>query len=826
MLFSATPYRNDYKIFNIDKTNFFALSHKKCVEENILRELEINTLKTTAKSPSTFVNALLLELKKKEKLFSSQGIAPPKVIIRCETEQEIRKVVNVLKKLKKKVIGIHQNFTDSKYYLKHVPSKENQKKYDFFVHQYKLIEGVDNPNFVVVAVYTNFKNSRQLIQQVGRVLRNPELKKEQKSYLYIDNEKAVRKEWAKYLDFDENLSETRQLFDVTDILKVNKEATSLYFQGSFRDIIRVRHLELKKSLVFQLKLNAYTIQDPLCDFDYYSELLLDSWGKRDFNILKYEIDGDVMLVLYIQYDNSRIIKNGVFVEQTLVATYLRKIGNHIYIHDSENNNPFGRESNLEPMDKDTLTKLLANSKGINSVFLQNTDIGTGAIRTKELKAYKLESTGYGFSDSMYFTSRVQGVIKEDDEYKKRYLGFTYGKVSERSSKRLEFDDFNSWVKNIDEALRKSYSKSSNNRFFDRFAEVVKSPTSYTPVSILIDIDDDTLSNYYFGDDSADVYIENKAAVVENETFKLTVNDDDYTVKVNYDTKRKKYQLECTELNSKIHAYDENEPSLFAYLNQTQSFRIVIENNKYIYASNYFYAPSKNLISKKRELDLAGIFYSNSIVSNTTSEKGSAALKTNGNVWHKNTLFGLIARKGKGYGDKALENIFDFEYMICDDIGKEIADFVAINKKKKKVVFIHAKCGNSKLSASSFQEICGQAVKNLNYLMPSMYKAPVANIKRWDEKWTLKDVGKANRIFPNRINGQNFWAQYTELLSDPSTSKEVWLFVGNTFDFDLFKTEINRAKIELVKPEVIQLIYLLRSTWQSVASASASLKVFC
>ena len=42
ILFSATPYRNDYKVFNIDKEKFYAIEHEFCTTQKFLRELKLN----------------------------------------------------------------------------------------------------------------------------------------------------------------------------------------------------------------------------------------------------------------------------------------------------------------------------------------------------------------------------------------------------------------------------------------------------------------------------------------------------------------------------------------------------------------------------------------------------------------------------------------------------------------------------------------------------------------------------------------------------------------------------------------------------------------
>lgn len=223
ILFSATPYRNDYKIFNIDKTNFFALEHEYSVSQKFLRNLVIKRINSKPYNTSTFLNDLLSEVNKLEPILKKQGISSPKIIIRCENVEDIKRMVTSLRKLKKRVIGIHENLPKGPDYSKQIPSLTEQSKYDFYIHQYKLIEGIDNPDFCIVAIYSDFRSTRLLIQQIGRVLRNPQKLENQNAYLFCNNDKLINEEWTKYLKYDSLLTEKKKLFDVTDILKVNKD---------------------------------------------------------------------------------------------------------------------------------------------------------------------------------------------------------------------------------------------------------------------------------------------------------------------------------------------------------------------------------------------------------------------------------------------------------------------------------------------------------------------------------------------------------------------------------------------------------------------------
>lgn len=345
---------------------------------------------------------------------------------------------------------------------------------------------------------------------------------------------------------------------------------------------------------------------------------------------------------------------------------------------------------------------------------------------------------------------------------------------------------------------------------------------------MLDIDNDILLRYGFGDEKETIEFSDYCAVITSGQFTLTFNGIQILINISYDSKLEKFILTSPDLLQTIHNLDDNdEQTLISYLNGTQSFRIVLEGNQYVYAHKNFFKPSLNLTSKKQSLDINQLFYTYPSIGKIVSEKGNATLKIQNGIWHKDTLFGLIARQGIGYGDSNLENEFKLEYLLCDDLQTEIGDFIGLDTKNKRVVFIHAKAKKSIISATNFTEVCGQATKNLDYLSPYFQRAPKQNIAKWKQPWSVSPIGQIkNRIITNNATSKQFWDKYEELISDPNTRREVWLVVGSMFDHATFKRELNKKDISKVKSEVIQLIYLLRSTWNSVSQFGAQLKILC
>ncbi|WP_439490301.1 DEAD/DEAH box helicase [Algoriphagus sp.] len=828
ILFSATPYRNDYKVFNIDKEKFYAIEHEFCTKQNFLRSLEIIEVNDSPYTAGTFLVKLLSELRRIEPEITNQGIKNPKVIIRCENADDIRKIVNKLLKLKKRAIGIHENFKPSSGFTKKVPESSEQNKYDFYIHQYKLIEGIDNPDFCIVAIYSDFRSTRLLIQQIGRVLRNPQLLSNQKAYLFCRSKRKTSEEWRKYLDYDKLLDPRNKLFDITDILRVNKDVSTLYFNGTFRELVNVNNIDLKKSILFQKKVNVF-IQDGSVQFKDLSQTLIDEWNSRDYHILKTQfIDPEIVLIMYIKYENSPLVKSGVFIEQTLAITFLKFKNNHIYYYDSIQSSPMRQMDNLKPVSREFLVRLFKDKRSINKVFLMNTDIGANNVRNKELHSGAVEYTAPGLSDYSYFPARIEGNISKNGGMAKRYIGFQNGRVTDFSNSRIEFDEFIMWIDSIHKDVLTTATYNNIDSFLNRFSEKVDAPLNPIPTSILLDIDNDILLRYGFGEKKETIDFSDFCAVIKSGQFSLTFNGTPFTININYDSKFEKFILFSHELLEQIHNVDGNEDqTLIGYLNGSQSFRIVLEGNKYVYAHKNFFKPSLNLTSKKQNLDINQLFHVYPAISNILSEKGDDVLKIKNNLWHKDTLFGLIARQGKGYGDRQLENEFKLEYLLCDDLLTEIGDFIGLDTKNKRIVFIHAKAKKSKISATNFTEVCGQATKNLDYLSPYYQKTPKQNIEKWKRPWSKSPIGQiSNRIVTSNATPSQFWDKYETLISDPSTKREVWLVVGSMFNHNAFKKELGKRDVAKVKSEVIQLIYLLRSTWNSVSQVGAQLKILC
>ncbi len=138
-----------------------------------------------------------------------------------------------------------------------------------------------------------------------------------------------------------------------------------------------------------------------------------------------------------------------------------------------------------------------------------------------------------------------------------------------------------------------------------------------------------------------------------------------------------------------------------YINWTNSFIGTFDTPDLVYSNRKLFKDSRLLSNIEAFLK---VFIPHPELEYVTSEKGEFTnISTD---FDDASTFGFA------------ENYFmaDSEYFICDDLGKEWADHIGL--KDESISFYHSKFKNSKFSASAFQDIIGQAQKNLGNLSPS------------------------------------------------------------------------------------------------------------
>lgn len=181
VLFSATPYRNDFKYFQVRGNFAFNLGYEEATNQHLVRPVTFagaQYLPKSGCSPSEFSDALKkFKTSVLDKQYWPAARGPRRVIVRCADHESLIRMRDALKGLGSSAVLIHDNVKRDdadKLEFQSVNRALRAPESDpieYWLHQWKLLEGVDDSTFAAIAIYEPFSASRATIQQIGRIIR-------------------------------------------------------------------------------------------------------------------------------------------------------------------------------------------------------------------------------------------------------------------------------------------------------------------------------------------------------------------------------------------------------------------------------------------------------------------------------------------------------------------------------------------------------------------------------------------------------------------------------------------------------------------------------
>lgn len=376
---------------------------------------------------------------------------------------------------------------------------------------------------------------------------------------------------------------------------------------------------------------------------------------------------------------------------------------------------------LENIKYEDLIALFATDKTqFQTVSMQNMDASDHAMRYKSYQALNLKENISPIGTSHYYLRSVKGA--NDDER----FALTIG-----ASRINEFEkDYNihalcGWVKDTIDAIIGVGALESN--FMKIFAKPEKYADVYQqlePSSLLVfyglimAIYDEQGASFFHvknGNrtlvDDATFYrymqqimrsYEQVATIVEPKCTRYFTGIDN-AIEIR---KRKSgiMLLNKTWKNIEIEGSVDGlyDGSLQDLINQQQLFNVYFTDTELVYNNKTLFRDTRLMSSAPHFVDVM----KPKITRDFDYEKHPGKSPARMNDWHADSMF------------KFVEDTFkqDYIYFICDDCGTEWADHIGISTDK--VTFFVEKHKESKDSASDFQDVVGQALKNLANLMPS------------------------------------------------------------------------------------------------------------
>lgn len=108
VIFAATPFRNDLKLFDVNYDHVYSYTFQQAVKDHTIRNVHFHSRAAT-NDPQAFV-ADVLKFYDQQFASSKSNPDPPRVIIRCESEARIRQIGAALQGAGRTYVLIHENF--------------------------------------------------------------------------------------------------------------------------------------------------------------------------------------------------------------------------------------------------------------------------------------------------------------------------------------------------------------------------------------------------------------------------------------------------------------------------------------------------------------------------------------------------------------------------------------------------------------------------------------------------------------------------------------------------------------------------------------------
>jgi len=818
VLLTATPYRNDEKFFLVGEKWRFRFPHHEAEDQRFLRIPQFRKLQ--GPDPERFARQVVGFV---DERFARRSDV--RIIIRCKDSDGIRAIVGALERAgQRNVIGVHERFPlRDGALLREVPGVGFNARY--WVHQNKLIEGIDDPRFKVLAFYDPLGNDRAIIQQIGRVLRNPSRDvRDMTAFVISRGDRELARTWDGYRRFDrqaaaESVATVSQL--VKQLLDAQPEA--FYYDGGYRTKIDLGAEGAWREFAFPLRTRVYrAVAAPLPTLDAIAEAIASEWRQIDRSVFRTQVpDNRTVIIPYVTAENSPLLRSGTFIEPEFGYTLIRRSSDLLFIYDARGRSPAIVLEHLRPLQPVELQSLFPNgSSTLTSVSLLNTDIGNQAARSRKISASAIDELAPDLADYAYVCSIAEGYTQIEDNRFRRYLGLTRSRITDYRPTERDYETYSAWLQDLEIQLA-GHTKSAST--FDRYAKYAGTPSDPSPVHVLLDINPEGFEQRR-RERRVPLSLDETALAVVDGRFSLAANSQSHAASLSWNASMGRYDFDSPTLRSEQFTdVDGDRRELVSFINEEQALRVVPATRTALYSHGHFFEPTLPL-RKTGAFQLLDVLYPVAQLAAATSEKGDALV---GDDWQPTSVFGLISGLDPGgtHGaPEAMKELLDQpDMLLCTDLGTEVADFLATQGTR--VVFMHAKASKEArlYSASALHDVVSQAIKNLPYLQPLAETKPRMNY--WAQPWKLPqgNTTTGRLRVGNYATPTQMWSRVREVISNPSGEREVWLVLGQSLSKAALREQAQKSK---PVPEAIQVFALLQTTWGAVSQLGARLRVFC
>jgi len=875
VLFSATPYRNDFRYFDIDGRFAFNLSFREASEKKLIRNVHVDT--TPLRPGETSAERIVRFMD--EVGASAMPDAPDeaRVIVRGETHESLVRLREELRRLGQPSVLIHHKETRSNPTALRFSNAmqafdaPETRSVRIWLHQWKLLEGVDDSRFCGVAVMDAFSSSRAVIQQVGRVLRYHRRDRTETACVIGNLEVGadLGERFQRYLAYEDrfNANPGDALKRETKFFQTLRDASPAvqYISGDFRD-----RFELDDDHVgfadIQLPLRTFvTRSNGVLTLDQLAEASAEAMGledRHDATVVapKEDEPPNVRLVAYLEWSNSPLLTRKALPSWTLGIMAIVKVGNRVFLLDTQSLVVDPEQLGLEPEGPETLQRLIPVSSAdetwrVTVASAVSLDISDMGIRSMSARMRDFSFGFFDLSQGMQATTSVRASIRPSSGASStRYLSLQRATVSDA---RAGYVGVSEYVKWIDELAARLDSTVNPSLTFGRFAQALPAPEAEraVPQNVLFDFAE------IIGEDGGEVpdgwdaqrtqalaHADRCLDVDANGAFQIEVDGHRFDGKISYEVtgstrRRGKYVVDIPELDAFLVnrtrdtlKQKEKAHLLSGMLSRAQPLRVMPRDPSLVYAQRFFYRPSLaiDVVARDEPGGPLEAVVGSPWLERVASEKGTA---TSGiDDWVHGSVFGGVyahfgfADRGRPHTghrdairivDPQVADLLDkFDIVICDDGGTETCDFLCIDSSGSKAVMIHAKVGDTEMSLNSLQEVGRQAQASLG-LMTSIHPFP-DRLATWRTRVPISGGHLTRRLLKGPPL-EDALPAVRDALRSARYTREVWIFAGQILNRG---TLLRRLGQNPPAPKVRQMIYYLASLQTSAARANVGMRIFC
>ncbi|MDT3683703.1 MAG: DEAD/DEAH box helicase family protein [Pseudorhodoplanes sp.] len=862
VLLSATPYRNDFKSFRVSGRFVFNYPHHDAVRAHVIRDVEVVAAKAPQGGSATerFVSALagtLPTLKKK----ASAWTATPKIMVRAddlETLYDLQKLID--EEFGTQSVVVHDRATGSKRF----PRRFNDVRRafrdapdaEFWLHQFKLMEGVDDPDFIVAAIFDPPSNGRQLVQQIGRIVRNsPGRHRVQTAWVVATDKNAAKIEgtWERYKEYEKYCAKETDHIVANEIALPDRVLELMpqnqYIGGEFRKrfdssgALSADDLQLLTSAaVFEWERSQRAIEE-------LKEAFEDAIMEEDrFRVVPIEgLPPGCVGYSYYAWRNSPLLIDKFFSEWKLGVFIAVQEGDLMLVQDTEGVVLDPSALGLKPASRNLMQRAFPEDSRrqpskLTRMAFASLDMSDKAIRTMSMRTRSFETTFTDLLDPHLVPTAAAGFVAG----RGRYVGFATARFRD-SNDRLPLYEYIDWTRAVARKLR---TTADGSPVFGRYALIRDNITEHEaqPVTILLNLSrDDLLEDTPTGSearrlaDDPDIDHDDLCADVDADgNFSIKVLGKRMDCTVSYNPNSELYRFLSDDLNELFRARQRKDraqaPTASQRIATQQSFRIMVTAPGVVYAEKKFFEPRITLRQPDGSIPILDDVHTVPILGNVKSEKGEAFF-ANRARWRRESVFGVVEAicrernaKHRRSNWKALgEALGRYPLVICDDDSKEIADFIAVDPANRRVAFLHGKAlkdGVGQYHVDTLQEVGRQAAASLAFLTrtpPPQGWEP----RRWGQnvQANRRTLNGRSRTFKNAngLTPQQITDTLRTACGNASYTREVWIVAGNMLDREIVRNAIARNNLN---NRLWQFLIHWEGLRTACGRAGAHLSLFC